>query len=80
MFSIVKDLIKDTYFFLSQTERTTRISHIVDKNRNTIGHVTDEHHRLDFIRTYSLFVNEREIDIQTIRNRCYTLEKKERLG
>ena len=52
-----------------QTERAARISHVVDKNRNAIGHVAHQHHRAHLIGSHTLLVNERKVHVQAIRNR-----------
>ena len=53
-------------------DRSARIGHIVDQNSYTIFDVTDQDHGGYFVGLLPLFVDESEIDIQTIGNGRYS--------
>ena len=66
---------------------STRVGHVIDENRYTTGDITNEYHALNLKTTSSkpferfprlicalaLFVNEREVDIESIGDRRNTL-------
>lgn len=59
---------------------STRVGHVIDENRHTTGNITNEYHALDLktniskssecfphlICALAFFVNEREVDIESI--------------
>ena len=53
-------------------ESTASIGHVVDEDSNFITHVTNKHHWRHFIRLLPLLVNQREINVQLVRNRCHS--------
>lgn len=53
-------------FFGGVARRPARVCHVVDEDSDAIFHVTDEHHRGDFVRLLSLFVDQSEFDVESI--------------
>ena len=49
-------------------ERATRVGHVIDENGDLALDVTDEDHPRDFVRTSSLFVDQGEAEIETVRD------------
>ena len=47
-------------------------SHIIDENGDAFRHVTDENHRIDFVRSLAFFMNQGEVDVQSISNGCHS--------
>lgn len=58
-----------------QDETSKRTSHVVDENRHSFRNVSNENHRVDLVCAFSLFVNQREIDVQTIGDRRHADRK-----
>lgn len=50
-----------------------RVGHVVDENRDSLSHVTNEHHWCDFVGLLALFVNQSELNVQSVCNRRDTL-------
>jgi hypothetical protein len=56
-------------------ERTTRVRHVVDEDRDLVLDVADQHHARDFVGARALFVDEREAEIEAVGYGCCPLNK-----
>lgn len=57
---------------LGQAERAARVGHVVDEDGDAVLHVAHQHHRLHFVRSHSLFVDERKVHVQSVGYRCHS--------
>lgn len=52
----------------SFTEGSASVGHVVDDNSGAALDVSDKDHAADFVGTSTLFVDERELDVEAVRN------------
>ena len=62
-------------FICGVANSAASIGHIVDKDSHSILDVSDKDHARYLVSLLPFFVNKGEIYVQTIRNRCYSVEK-----
>lgn len=53
----------------SVTNGSACVCHVVDENRDSLSYVTDEHHGRDLVRLLAFFVDQSELDIQSVSDR-----------
>lgn len=50
-------------------DRSARVGHVIDQNRDAILHVAHQHHRGDLVRLLALLVDQRKLNVQPIGDR-----------
>lgn len=48
------------------TNCSAGVGHVVDKDRDAVFNVSDEHHPIDFVRFFPFLVNKSEFNVQAI--------------
>lgn len=61
------------HYISSFHQRAASVCHVVHDDRNLAPHITDQSHPGDLIRSSSLFVDERELQVERVRYACRTL-------
>lgn len=51
-------------------ERAARVGHVVDEDRDAPVDVADERHARDFVGLRALFVDQREVEVEAVGERC----------